>query len=232
MLTVYFDLSAYSDMAVGLAGIFGFKLQSNFNYPFAAASVTDFFRRWHITVTDFFFRRLPQIPGFSKLRGFGAAVIMLVFGLWHGAQIRFLLWGAFFAVIITLETLIGKARLKKIPSPIRRVATIVLVTVGFGALAFPDWQTLSAYLKALVGKGAGLWLARDIENVAEFMPLAVLSALMTLPTAKIIGRKAARSPIGEAALYTAQIIFTLAMLALAAVMLAGTDVRDFLCIKL
>ena len=123
MMQIYFDFSAYSDMAIGIGRIFGFKFLENFNFPYIAKSITDFWRRWHISLSTFF-RDYIYIPlggnKCSKMRQiFNMSVVWLLTGLWHGASWNFVLWGIYYLVILILEKFVFKNVLEKIPNFLR-----------------------------------------------------------------------------------------------------------------
>ncbi|MBR7062295.1 MAG: MBOAT family protein, partial [Clostridia bacterium] len=113
---VYFDFSGYSDMAIGIARIFGFHFEENFNYPFMCKSIAEFWQRWHISLGTFFKDYLLYVPIFGKMRRYGGLfLVWFCTGMWHGASWNYIIWGLYFGVFILIETLLGKKRLKKIP---------------------------------------------------------------------------------------------------------------------
>ena len=132
---IYFDFSGYSDMAIGLGKIFGFEFQENFNYPYMAKSITDFWRRWHISLTTFF-REYIYIPlggnRVSKKRWIiNILIIWLLTGFWHGASWTFIAWGLYYFVILILERTVLKNIITKIPKTIMHIVTIVIVMIGW-----------------------------------------------------------------------------------------------------
>lgn len=134
-LQIYFDFSGYSDMAIGLARMFGFKFAENFNYPYISTSVQDFWRRWHITLSSWF-RDYVYIPlGGSRVRQVSLALnILIVFGLtgfWHGAHWNFLVWGLYFGLFLVLEKVLLKNIFDKIWAPYRILYTLIVVFVGW-----------------------------------------------------------------------------------------------------
>ncbi|MCL2816768.1 MAG: MBOAT family protein [Clostridiales bacterium] len=149
---IYFDFSGYSDMAIGLGKMFGFKFPENFNYPYTARSVSDFWRRWHMTLTRWF-RDYIYIPlgGNRSSKGKllrNIAVVWLLTGLWHGAAWNFIAWGAYFAVILTAEKFIWGRHLEKAPKAAGHIYTLFLVLFGwvlFSAGGLGEaWRNLSA----------------------------------------------------------------------------------------
>ena len=139
---IYFDFSGYSDMAIGLGRMLGFRFLENFNYPFLADSITDFWRRWHISMGTWF-RDYVYIPlggnkgGLAKqLRNI--AIVWLLTGFWHGASWNFVLWGVYFGILLVLEKLFLLRWLKKLPNPLRHIYALVLVTMSWTFFAFTD----------------------------------------------------------------------------------------------
>ena len=135
MLQIYFDFSGYSDMAIGLGKMFGFDFLENFNYPYVATSITDFWRRWHISLSSWF-RDYIYIPlggnRVSKLKWLrNILVVWFLTGLWHGAAWNFILWGTFFGILLIIEKLFLGDFLKKLPKFISRIYVLIIVMVSF-----------------------------------------------------------------------------------------------------
>ena len=135
MMQIYFDFSAYSDMAIGIGRIFGFKFLENFNFPYIAKSITDFWRRWHISLSTFF-RDYVYIPlggnKCSKKRQiFNMSIVWLLTGLWHGASWNFVLWGIYYLVFLILEKFVFKNILEKIPSILKHILTLLIIIIGW-----------------------------------------------------------------------------------------------------
>ena len=146
-MQIYFDFSGYSDMAIGLGRMFGFELPENFNYPYISRSVSEFWRRWHITLSSFF-REYVYIPlggsRCSKLRLiFNLCVVWLLTGIWHGAAWNFLIWGGYFAVLLIAEKLFLGRVLEKTPKMLSHVYSLLFVFLGWLIFAC-DGVTLGA----------------------------------------------------------------------------------------
>ena len=146
-MQIYFDFSGYSDMAIGLGRMFGFELVKNFDYPYTSRSVSEFWRRWHITLSSFF-REYVYIPlGGSRCSRarlvFNLLVVWSLTGIWHGAYWNFLLWGAYFAVLLIIEKLFLGRILKLIPTLIARIYSLFFIFLGWLIFA-SDGATLSA----------------------------------------------------------------------------------------
>ena len=161
---IYFDFSGYSDMAIGMGQMLGFHFPENFNYPYTAASVTEFWRRWHISLTTWF-REYLYIPLGGSRKGTWRTVrnIFLVWfctGFWHGASWNFILWGLHFFVWLMLEKYLLRDFLQKLPSWLRHFYTLVVVFVGWGVFAMEDLTVCVRYFKTCFGSGT-LWSAAD-----------------------------------------------------------------------
>lgn len=157
-LQLYFDFSAYSDMAIGMGRMLGFRYLENFNYPLFAVSVTDFWRRWHISLSTWF-RDYIYIPLGGNRKGVwrhlrNIAVVWFLTGLWHGAAWNFILWGLYYGVLLALEKYIWGRYLKKLPAVLTHLYTIVIVVFGFTIFVFDDMALLGRYL-TLMGKTQG-----------------------------------------------------------------------------
>ena len=156
---IYFDFSGYSDMAIGLGKMFGFHFLENFDYPYISRSITEFWRRWHMSLGSWF-RSYVYIPLGGNRQGLkkqirNIAVVWLLTGIWHGASWNFLLWGVYFGVFLILEKFLWMDFLKK-HKIFSHVYTIVIVWVGWALFAFDDMGRVIQYMKAMFGlSGAG-----------------------------------------------------------------------------
>ena len=155
---IYFDFSAYSDMAIGIGAMLGFKYKENFDHPYLACSITEFWRRWHMSLGAFF-RDYVYIPlGGSRRGPWRTALNLLIVwgltGLWHGASWNFLLWGLFYGLLLIFEKMVLGDRLERIPRLIRWPVTIFLVMLGFILFYYEDLHLVLAHLLAIFG---GSW---------------------------------------------------------------------------
>ncbi|MBE6115113.1 MAG: MBOAT family protein [Erysipelotrichaceae bacterium] len=155
---LYFDFSGYSDMAIGLGHIFGFNFPKNFNYPYLSTSITDFWRRWHMTLGTCF-REYVYIPlggnRVSKakwLRNLG--IVWFLTGFWHGANWNFIVWGLYFGVLLGLEKMVLGKYLQKLPKLVQWMYTIVLILISWCLFAIEDLPLAVAYIQGLFGIGA------------------------------------------------------------------------------
>lgn len=194
MLQIYLDFSAYSDMAIGMGRMMGFHFKENFNYPYAAKSVTDFWRRWHISLSSFF-RDYVYIPLGGNRKGtartyFNLLVVWLLTGLWHGASWNFVLWGLFFLVFLVAEKIGLLKILKKIPSVFSRAYLLIIVFFGWILFRFSDFSFIPVILKGMFMQNGNDLL--DFETKALFMNnifFIVIALVSVTPLMKIISVK-------------------------------------------
>lgn len=151
---IYFDFSGYSDMAIGLGKIFGFEFLENFNYPYIANSVTEFWRRWHISLTTFF-REYLYIPlgGNRVSKGKwvrNMLVVWLLTGLWHGAAWNFILWGLYYFILLYLEKTILKDALEKLPNVLKYIVTFIIVNIGWLLFRVNHLEDAGTVLKGII----------------------------------------------------------------------------------
>lgn len=146
-LQIYFDFSGYSDMAIGLGRMFGFHYHENFKHPYVAKSITDFWRRWHISLSTFF-RDYVYIPlgGNRKNALFNIFWVWTLTGLWHGASWNFMLWGLYFAVILVLEKYVWGKLLEKTPAIFKHLYAIFFIVVGWSFFYFTELVKLQSFL--------------------------------------------------------------------------------------
>lgn len=152
---LYFDFSGYSDMAIGLGHMFGFRFLENFNYPYMSKSITEFWRRWHISLSSWF-RDYVYIPLGGNRHGLAKqvrniSIVWLLTGVWHGASWNFVLWGVYFGAFLILEKFVLLKWLKKAPSFLTHVYTLFVVWIGWTLFAFDDLSAGISYLKAMFG---------------------------------------------------------------------------------
>ncbi len=185
---IYFDFSGYSDMAVGLGRLFGFEFPKNFCYPYVSTSITDFWRRWHMTLSGWF-RAYVYIPLGGNRRGrfrtyFNLFVTWSLTGLWHGASLNFLAWGLYFFLLLVLEKAVLLRFLGKIPVPLCRAYALIFILLGwliFSAegMSFSDILTLSG---RLVGIGASGWSVSAVTyELLRYLPFLLLCVLGSTP---------------------------------------------------
>ena len=155
---IYFDFSGYSDMAVGLGKMFGFEFRRNFDYPYTSSSITEFWRRWHISLSTWF-REYVYIPlGGNRCTQsrhiMNLLVVWMLTGLWHGAAWNFLFWGLYYGILLVLEKYVWGQALERLPSVVRHIYSMVLVLIGWVFFFSPSLGYAMKYLGAMFGAGA------------------------------------------------------------------------------
>ncbi len=199
---IYFDFSGYSDMAIGLGKMLGFTFPQNFNYPYLAKSITEFWRRWHITL-GMWFRYYLYIPlggnRCSKVKQIrNLLIVWALTGLWHGASWNFMLWGLYFGVIIILEKFVLRRFLDKIPGVIRLIVTFFLVVCGWVFFEFDNLSKGFAYFGAMFGvKSAGAINSETIyqiyTNAIIFVVCAIFATDLPAKALSKISEKATKA---------------------------------------
>ena len=226
-LQLYFDFSGYSDMAVGLGRMLGFEFLPNFNYPYISQSVTEFWRRWHISLGTWF-REYVYIPmgGNRVSRGrlfFNLLVVWGLTGIWHGASWNFLLWGLYFGVLLILEKGGLLKLLEKLPRALRHIYTLFLVLISWAIFAIEDFSHLGQYLKAMFGMGAGASAPVDGYYLLSYLPILLMAFVACLPLAKSLWHKC-----GQTARKAALPVLLLAGLVLCTAYLVDATYNPFL----
>lgn len=196
-MQIYYDFSGYSDMAIGLGRIFGFRYAENFNYPYLSASISEFWRRWHISLSSWF-RDYLYIPLGGNRKGLTRTCInlLIVFfatGLWHGASFNFVIWGLYYGVFLVIERLWLTGFLKKHPLPVlSRVYTLLVVL--FGWLLFRTGTLSTAYtlFHVMVRPSRGLWDPRIFTGGGSLLFLLLVSILLCGPLQALFPRFTAR----------------------------------------
>ena len=186
---IYFDFSGYSDMACGLGRMIGFRFVQNFNYPYLAESITDFWRRWHISLSTWF-REYVYIPLGGNRKGVWRQILNLLIvwtltGLWHGASWNFVLWGLYFGVLLVVEKLFLQKLLRKAPAWIRHGYAMLLIMLGWGIFAIPAFGQMTAYMGSLFGIGnRGVLSDTAAAWTIGYLPTLIVCAAASLPVGK------------------------------------------------
>ena len=181
---IYFDFSGYSDMAIGLGRMFGFHFEENFNYPYLSKSVTEFWRRWHMSLSGWF-RDYVYIPLGGSRAGTAKQVrnILLVWtltGLWHGAAWNFLLWGLYFGVLLLGEKFWWGKALERAPSPLRHLYAMVIVVLGWVLFRCEGLSAVGSYLGAMFGLSGAGW-GQALYFLRQYGVFLVVGAVASLP---------------------------------------------------
>ena len=228
---IYFDFSGYSDMAIGLGKMFGFDYPENFKYPYISTSITEFWRRWHITLSSFF-RDYVYIPLGGNRVGVPRQILNLLIvwgltGLWHGASWNFVLWGLYYFFFLCLEKFILKKFFDKIPSPIRWLYSMSVVLVGWMIFYFDDFQTLITAFSVAFGHTGNAFTDPVSETlVINNVPFILIAAIASTPVLNVIRRLVEKSsPLTESIL---RIVYNIVMLILCVASLVGSTYNPFL----
>ena len=191
---IYFDFSGYSDMAIGLGKMIGFRFLENFNYPYVATSITDFWRRWHISLSTWF-REYVYIPLGGNRRGkgrqiFNLLVVWFLTGFWHGASWNYILWGLYYFVLLMIEKLFLLNALKKAPAFVSRLYTMFFVIIGWLLFVFEDLSAGMVWLGNMFGVGvSGAASGADIWRLLTNLPFLIILALASTPLPKKLYQK-------------------------------------------
>lgn len=202
-LQIYFDFSGYSDMAIGLGAVMGFDFPENFNYPYIAKSVTEFWRRWHITLSSWF-KEYVYIPLGGNRRGLARQILNILIvwmltGIWHGAGWNFVLWGLWFAVFLIMEKIFLGRFLSRLPGIIGHMYCLLVVLVSWVLFELESVDAIGSYLGAMFGMNNGiLWDSRALYLGRQNLILLMVAVIAAMPLATGIVKKMRESKTGYA----------------------------------
>ena len=189
-MQIYFDFSGYSDMAIGLGRMFGFEFLENFNYPYISASITEFWRRWHISLSTWF-KEYVYIPLGGNRKGLARQIVnilivWLLTGLWHGASWNFVLWGGYYAVLLILEKAFLLKWLQKVPGAVRHGYTMLAVMLGWALFYYEDLSALGGFLGRLFRPVSS---AGTFALMGGYLPLMAAAVLASTPLVRDLVRR-------------------------------------------
>lgn len=227
---IYFDFSGYSDMAIGLGKMFGFEFLENFDHPYCSKSITEFWRRWHISMGTWF-RDYVYIPLGGNRKGLvvqlrNIAIVWLLTGFWHGASWNYVFWGIFYGVILIFEKFFLLKRLQKIPAFFAHLYTLLCIAVGWVLFGFEKIGTGWTYLKAMFGS-VTFCDTQTVYQLLSYLPLLLLCAVAATP----LGMKAYRrlnEKCGAALMTTADVTSLIVVTGLAVAFLISGSYNPFL----
>ena len=193
MFQIYFDFSGYSDMAIGLGHIFGFTFPENFKYPYISKSITEFWRRWHITLSTWF-REYLYIPLGGNRRGrtrqiWNLFVVWSLTGLWHGASWNFVLWGIYYFILLTIEKIFLGEKLEQLPGWLQHVYTCLVVLFGWVIFANENIADLGRYFLTMFGANGALYNQTAIYQWYTHIPLLIVLIIGSTKLPKQLLRK-------------------------------------------
>ena len=237
-LQLYFDFSGYTDMALGFGRVFGFRLPENFNYPYVSRSVSEFWRRWHMTLS-FWFRDYVYIPlgGNRCARGrqlLNLLTVWLLTGLWHGSAWNFVLGGLYYAALLMGEKFLWGKALDKLPGVLRHGYALVLVTIGWVLFRSTSLAQVGQMVSAMLGFApGGVWSGEVVYYLRQFSWELVLAVPAALPVkswleARLAAKQEQGSGAAEAALALGPKLLAVVLLGLSAVRLLSSTFRSFL----
>lgn len=231
MLQIYFDFSGYSDMAIGIGRCIGFRFPENFNHPYCCNSITDFWRRWHMTLGSFF-RDYVYIPlgGNRRHQALNILIVWALTGIWHGASANFALWGLYFGIIVMVEKYTILKVKRYIPNIILHVYALVLVYLGWGLFYFEDFGAMQTFFSSLsdIGSVYGTIAAGevDLEVTTALQDKALLwvtAIVLCMPV-----RRWVEKPFSHQAFMPIKAVVHAALLALCVAMLVGATNNPFI----
>ncbi len=184
---IYFDFSGYSDMARGLGNMLGFEFLKNFDYPYISKTITEFWRRWHISLGTWF-REYVYIPLGGNRKGvkrmvLNLAIVWFLTGLWHGASVNFILWGVYFGLILIMEKLFLLKLLKKLPNAIQHIYALALIIIGWVIFFFEDFTEMLNFFGELFNPSGGLIGQDTLVLVISYIPLLIVAIVASTPLA-------------------------------------------------
>jgi alginate O-acetyltransferase complex protein AlgI len=184
---LYFDFSGYSDMACGLGNMLGFEFLKNFDYPYISKSITEFWRRWHISLS-IWFKEYVYIPLGGNRKGkkrwlLNLLIVWFLTGLWHGANWNYILWGLYFGLILVAEKLFLLKVLEKLPSILKYVYSSLLIILGWVIFYFEKTEELFAYFLDLFSLNNGIVSTNACGTILQFIPLFAICFIASTPIA-------------------------------------------------
>ena len=227
---IYFDFSGYSDMAIGLGKMLGFEFLENFDYPYLSRSITEYWRRWHISLGTWF-REYVYIPLGGNRHGLSRQILNLIIvwgltGLWHGASWNFLLWGLYYGVILIVEKVWLLRPLQKAPAAVQHLYSLLLIILGWIIFALTDFSAIGGYFAALFGAHGGLDSSTMYLLTSNLILLIIAGFASTrLPAKLAVGFVQRLTPAGQTAV---KCIFYTGVLLMCIAFLVGDSYNPFL----
>lgn len=226
---IYFDFSGYSDMARGLGKMFGFEFLENFNYPYISKSITEFWRRWHISLSTWF-RDYVYIPlGGNRCKNpkviFNLFVIWGLTGLWHGASFNFLIWGLYYFALLVMEKYIYGKYLEQAPVCLRRIYALFFILIGWTIFYFEDWEQLIQCFKSMFTLGdGGIGSIDAVSIILSYLPVLLSAAVASLPVWQTVYIKIKNRKV----VAVLEVVFCLILLILCCASLVNQSYNPFL----
>ncbi len=232
-LQIYFDFSGYSDMAIGLGRCMGFHFNENFRHPYCCNSITDFWRRWHISLGSFF-RDYVYIPlgGNRHHQAVNILVVWFLTGMWHGASWNFIIWGVYFGLIVMMEKYTLLRVHERIPAFVLHIYSMLLVIAGWGIFYFDNFDQMVVFFNAFFGNVASVYDFVDESALLDNFWLWVVALFFCLPVRTTIGEWTDRllgdSNVKSVLVYSTRIVLSVAILILSTALLVGATNNAFI----
>ena len=232
-LQIYFDFSGYSDMAIGMGRCLGFKFNENFNHPYCCNSITDFWRRWHISLGSFF-RDYLYIPlgGNRRHQALNILVVWFLTGMWHGANWNFIIWGVYFGIIVMIEKYTVLKVQKYIPNIVLHIYSLLLVIIGWGIFYFDDFNNMITFFNAFVGNSKELTDLLTETTLFDYFWLWIAAIVLSLPVFKalswLLEKCVPNATLRKGITVTAQVVFSVGVLILSTALLVGATNNAFI----
>lgn len=229
-LQIYFDFSGYSDMAIGIGRCLGFHFNENFNHPYCCDSITDFWRRWHISLGTFF-RDYLYIPlgGNRRHQALNILIVWMLTGFWHGASWNFLLWGVFYGLIVMIEKYTLLKVIKRIPKVLLHSYSLLLVVIGWGIFYFEDFGQMRHFFRAFFGRVEAFSDFAALNTLSSYGWLWVVAILFCLPIREWLkGKTASWTGQHPTVLLIARSIVAFLLLTVSVALLVGATNNAFL----
>ena len=232
-MQIYFDFSGYSDMALGLGRIFGFKFLENFNYPFISRSVTEFWRRWHISMGTWFREYVYISLGgnrVSRLKWIrNIAVVWFCTGLWHGSSWNFVVWGLFFGVLLVIEKLFLQKLLERLPSAIAHIYCLLAVVVSFVIFHLETLQDILGFFRGMFGFASlPLFTSESLYYLNSYKVILIAAAIGSTPLLKSLLARAQASAKLSYAVSVLRPVYTGGLLIIVTAYLVDSSFNPFL----
>ena len=225
---IYFDFSGYSDMACGLGNMFGFEFLKNFNYPYISKSITEFWRRWHISLGTWF-REYVYIPLGGNRKGVPCQILNLLIvwfltGFWHGADFNFIFWGLYFGGLLVLEKFILKKWLDKAPAAVQHLYALFFIILGWVLFYFSDLSEMSAFFTSMFSFGGSVITADAGALALSYLPMLLVAGFASTPVMTNLYRKIENTKAAP----LLKTLFCCAVLGIATALLVSQSYNPFL----
>lgn len=233
-LQIYFDFSGYSDMAIGIGRCLGFHFKENFNHPYCCNSITDFWRRWHMSLGSFF-RDYVYIPlgGNRRHQAWNIFVVWFLTGMWHGASWNFIIWGVYFGFIVAVEKYTILRLKNRMFTPLLHLYSLILVVIGWGIFYFEDFSQMTVFFHSFFGLGETFTDFASQAAVMDKFWLFLFALVLCMPVRKLIADTTERilknhNIMLNGAILVGRTVLSLAVLVLSVALLVGATNNAFL----